>query len=152
MAWVVWCHAAWVCSVVQASTRSSMVRGGPGGTKPSMSWSSGWTTGWTRLEGIPVILGLPYLDVAQPGLGAVGEVRDQAGRALRADAVLDAGVDLRGDRHLVGECVRRDADDGDRRARWRGARHRLRLTRPQARAGQAPHRDRDLWQQPGRPR
>ena len=31
------------------------------------------------LEGIPVILGLPYLDITQSVLGAVSEVRDQAG-------------------------------------------------------------------------
>src|ERR1700733_726249 len=60
------------------------------------------------LEGLPVVLGLPYLYVAQPLLGAVGQVRDQAGRAHRADAVLDARVDVRGDRHLVGECVRHE--------------------------------------------
>src|ERR1700678_1121607 len=57
------------------------------------------------LEGLPVILGLPHLDVAQAAFGPVGQVRDQAGRALRAEALLDLGVDLGGDRHLVGERV-----------------------------------------------
>ncbi len=45
------------------------------------------------LERLPVVLGPPYLDVPQPAFGPVGQVRDQAGRALRADAVLDPGVD-----------------------------------------------------------
>ena len=33
-------------------------------------------------EGLVVVLGLPDVDVAQPGLGAPGQVGDQAGRAL----------------------------------------------------------------------
>ncbi len=57
------------------------------------------------LEGLPVVLGLPHLDVPQSGLGPVGEMRDQARRILRPDAFPDAGVDLGGDRHLVRECV-----------------------------------------------
>jgi hypothetical protein len=45
------------------------------------------------LEGVPVVLGLPYLDVAQSRLGAVGEVRDEARCILRADALPDAALD-----------------------------------------------------------
>ena len=37
------------CSAVQASTRSSVVRGGSGGTKPSMSCRIGWMTGCRRV-------------------------------------------------------------------------------------------------------
>jgi hypothetical protein len=57
------------------------------------------------LECVEVILGLPYIDIAQPGLGAVSQVRDHARGDLRAEAVLDAGVHLRGDRDVAGECV-----------------------------------------------
>jgi hypothetical protein len=45
------------------------------------------------LEGVPVVLGLPYLDVAQSRLGAVGEVRDEARCIRRADALPDAALD-----------------------------------------------------------
>ena len=40
-------QAAW-WSAVHTSIMSSMVRGGSGGMKPSISWSRGWTTGCTR--------------------------------------------------------------------------------------------------------
>src|SRR5215469_1710328 len=56
-------------------------------------------------EGRVVVLRLPDVDVAQPALGAPGQVGDQARRAFRAQAVLDAGVGLGVDRHVVGECV-----------------------------------------------
>src|SRR5580692_11557158 len=56
-------------------------------------------------EGLPVLPGLPHLDVAQAVLDPVGQVGDQARRSHRADAVLDPGVDLGADRHVVGERV-----------------------------------------------
>jgi AcrR family transcriptional regulator len=45
-------------------------------------------------EGFVVVLGPPDVDVAQPGLGAPGQVGDQAGRPFRAEALLDAVVGL----------------------------------------------------------
>ena len=56
-------------------------------------------------EGLFVVLGLPDIDIAQPGLGAPGQVGDQARRQLRAQAFLDPGVGLGVDRHVVGDCV-----------------------------------------------
>src|SRR5580658_5441253 len=55
-------------------------------------------------ESFEVVLGLPDIDISQSGVRAPGKVRDQAVRPVRAEALLDAGVGLGGDRYLVGEC------------------------------------------------
>src|SRR6266849_5566517 len=57
-------------------------------------------------ERLVVVLGLPDIDIAQPVVGAPGQVGDQAVRALRAKAFLDPGVGLGVNRHVIGECVR----------------------------------------------
>ena len=54
-------------------------------------------------EGLVFVLGPPDVDVVQPGLGAPGQVRDQAGRAFGAQPVPDAGVDLGVDSPLPGD-------------------------------------------------
>ena len=80
MAWVTGCHAIWACSAVHALT---------------MFERGLWWLGWHEaehvlqqrmddgmqaavLECVEVILGLLYIDIAQPGLGAVSQVRDHA--------------------------------------------------------------------------
>jgi hypothetical protein len=56
-------------------------------------------------EGLVVVLGLPDIDVTQPALDPPGQVGDQSGRPFLAQALLDPGVNLGGDRHVVGERV-----------------------------------------------
>jgi hypothetical protein len=53
-------------------------------------------------EGRVVIIGLLYVDVAQPGLGPPRDVGDEARRPASVRlALLDAGVGLGSDRHVV---------------------------------------------------
>lgn len=57
-------------------------------------------------EAIPVLLGLPDVDVAQTALGSLDrQVDDEALRCLRAEAIEDPLVDGGIDRDLLGERV-----------------------------------------------
>src|SRR4051812_4709492 len=62
-----------------------------------------------RSKVLPLLLRLPYVDVAQPALAFDRDVGDEAVGRFVAELLADLRVDLAVGRHVLDECVRHDA-------------------------------------------